>query len=74
MKMIFSLLALILLCSFAPDQDPGLLAKSPIVAALLAGLYEIAVRLIPTVKDYTILGKVLKGLKWLSDFLNLKRL
>lgn len=33
-------------------------------------LYEFLARVIPTVKDYTVLGKLIKILKWLSDKLN----
>jgi len=33
-------------------------------------LYEVAVRVVPTVKDYTIVGKIIKGLKWLHENLN----
>jgi hypothetical protein len=33
-------------------------------------MYEILARVIPTVKDYTILGKVIKAIKWFHDELN----
>lgn len=43
-----------------------------IVIALL-GVYEAMARLIPSVKDWTILGNLIKFLRWLSDYLNRKK-
>ena len=38
----------------------------------ITATYEFIARVIPTPKDYTVLGKIFKGLKFLSDFLNRK--
>lgn len=38
----------------------------------IPALYDFLVRIIPTVKDYTVVGKLLKILKWVSDLLNLR--
>jgi hypothetical protein len=73
MKNLLLLLVIVTLSSFMPVAGFITIENSPILAAILAGVYEIASRLIPTVKDYTILGKVLKGLLWLSQFLNVKK-
>lgn len=73
MKTVFLFLVLILFCSFTVDgsgidySDPGT------IGIILAAVYELAARLVPTIKDYTIVGKVLKGLRWLSKFLNIKK-
>lgn len=40
-----------------------------IVAALI-GIYEVIARIIPTVGDITIIGKIIALLKWISDNLN----
>lgn len=48
-------------------NDPSTLKL--ILLALLA-LYEVIVRLIPTVSNLSIVGWVIKFLKWLSDALN----
>lgn len=39
----------------------------------IPALYEFLSRIIPTVKDYTVLGKLIKILKWLSDKLNYRK-
>lgn len=45
--------------------------KDPkIWAVAAAAVWEVVLRIIPTVKDYTIVGKIIKALKWLSDELN----
>ncbi len=40
------------------------------VIAIIIGVYEVIARIIPTVGDITILGKIVALLKWLSDNLN----
>lgn len=40
-----------------------------IILAIL-GVYEVLVRLFPTVKDWTILGNIIKFLSKISDWLN----
>lgn len=43
------------------------------VVIAVTSLYEFTARVIPTPKDYTVLGKVFKILKTASDFLNRKK-
>lgn len=40
------------------------------VLLLLLGVYEVLVRVFPTVKDWTILGNIIKVLAKISDWLN----
>lgn len=42
-------------------------------ALIVTIVYEVLARVIPTVKDYTIVGKALAFLKRVSDFLNIKK-
>jgi hypothetical protein len=44
-----------------------------VIVALLVGIYEVVVRVLPTVANYSLLGKVIDLLKWLSEFLNRKK-
>lgn len=43
------------------------------IVAFIAGIYEVIVRLIPTVKNYSWVGKIIEILQWLSNFLNLRK-
>jgi len=40
---------------------------------IIAGIYEVLARLIPTIKDISILGKIIEILLWISNFLNVKK-
>lgn len=42
------------------------------VGALL-GVYEVVVRAYPTVKNYSLVGKIINVLQFVSDFLNVKK-
>jgi hypothetical protein len=44
-----------------------------IIVALLVGIYEVVIRVIPTVANYSLIGKIIDILKWLSEFLNRKK-
>lgn len=44
-----------------------------IIVPIIAGLYEVIVRIIPTVKNYSVIGKIIEILLWLSNFLNNKK-
>lgn len=44
-----------------------------LIVALLAAIYEVVVRLIPTVGNYSWIAKVIDILKWISDYLNRKK-
>lgn len=43
------------------------------VILLLVGGYELVIRILPTVKDWTVLGNIFKLLKYVSDFLNAEK-
>lgn len=71
---ILSLFVIVVLCSFVPQVDPLPFKFTwHTIIAILAGLYELIVRLIPTVANYSFIGKIIDMLKWISDFLNRKK-
>ena len=41
-----------------------------LIIAFIVGLWELITRLIPTVTNYSFIGKIIEILKWISDFLN----
>ena len=43
------------------------------VLGLIVGLYELIVRLVPSVGNYSLVNKIIDILKWLSDFFNRKK-
>jgi len=49
------------------------LADLPKIIGFILGLYELLSRVIPTINDWTILGNIIKFLKWISDYLNNKK-
>lgn len=77
-KLVFVLMLLVLsAATFAADGDPekpnflhGIL---PLVVAILAGVYEVIVRVIPSVGNLSWIAKILDILVWISDFLNRKK-
>lgn len=40
------------------------------IVAIIIGVYEVIARIIPTVGDVSVLGKIIMFLKWISDNLN----
>ena len=44
-----------------------------LIVVLIAGIYEVVIRAIPTVGNYSFIGKIIDILKWLSEFLNRKK-
>ena len=44
-----------------------------IVIAIIVGLYEVVVRIIPTVGNKSLLKIIIDLLKWLSDHLNISK-
>lgn len=44
-----------------------------IVVAFVVGIYELIVRIIPTVKEYSFIAKIIDIIKWISDFLSRKK-
>ena len=49
------------------------LANWKLVIAILVGIYELLVRLIPTVGNKSLLKIIIDLLKWLSDNLNITK-
>lgn len=45
----------------------------PIILAILAGCYEVISRIIPTSAGWSIIGKVLEVLTWLSNLFDRKK-
>jgi hypothetical protein len=52
---------------------PFILAHWQLLIALIVGLYELVVRLMPTVGNYSLLKIIIDLLKWLSDHLNVSK-
>jgi hypothetical protein len=73
MKTVFFLMALILLSGFAPQDSDGFQLTLPIVLAMLAAIYEALSRIIPTSRMWSIVGKLLELLTWLSSKLDRKK-
>jgi hypothetical protein len=44
-----------------------------IVVSIVAGVYEVIVRVVPTVNNYSFIGKIINALKVLSDYLNITK-
>lgn len=73
MKNILFLLAIVLLSSFAPAESEPVTLTAPIILAILTGIWEVVGRIIPSVGQITVIGKVLDILSWISNFLNRKK-
>lgn len=73
MKVALFLILCLLLCSFVPADEPGLVITWPLIVGILAGIYEVVSRIIPTSKIWSIIGKVLEFLTWLSNLLDRKK-
>ena len=57
-----------------PPADPvGIKVTWHLIVALLAGIYEVVVRLIPTIGNYSWIAKAIEILLWISNFLNRKK-
>lgn len=73
MKFILFLMAL-LLCSFtAGSASAPINWTLPLILAILAGCYEVISRLIPTSATWSIIGKILEVVTWLSNLLDRKK-
>jgi len=73
MKYFILLIPLLLFCTAATaDSDPVQITLT-LVLAILAGCYEVISRLIPTSAGWSIIGKVLEVLTWLSKLFDRKR-
>jgi len=50
-----------------------IIASAPLYIGIVLGIYEVIARAIPTVKDWTLVGNIVKVLQSISDFLNAKK-
>lgn len=67
------MLTMISVAIFAQGGDAGTFKITwQMVVAIVAGCYEVIARVIPTVGNWSLTGKIIEALKWLSDFLNRK--
>jgi hypothetical protein len=73
MKIFLFLIVSLILCSFAPADIAGVSLTLPLILAILAGCYEVISRLIPTSAGWSIIGKVLEVLTWLSNLFDRKK-
>lgn len=73
MKTIFLLVTLLVLASFTPVDPEGFKLTLPVILAILAGCYEVISRLVPTSKTWSIIGKILEVITWLSNLFDRKR-
>lgn len=73
--MIVLIISMIVFPVYSQTGEPSQSFKLdlPTIAAILAGFYEVLSRIIPTSKNWTIIGKVLEFLLWLSNLLNRKQ-
>lgn len=75
-KFIFLIIALLaipfVLAAQVVEPEPFKFTWHMIVA-LVAGLYEVVVRIIPTVANYSWIAKIIDILLWISNFLNRKK-
>jgi len=67
------LVGFFVLCSFQTQEQPHTKLTFAVIIALLAGLWEVVVRVIPTVSNYSWIAKIIDILVWISDFLNRKK-
>lgn len=80
---LFIILTLIFMLFFAgcaisvTVNDPVIPANQPSLIKLIAvgilGVYEIIVRLVPSIGDYSVVSWIIKALKKVSDTLNVTR-
>jgi len=75
-RYIIALFVCFVLMSFRQGDpgDPGAIHVTwHLIVALLAGVYEVIVRIIPSVGNYSWIAKIIQILTWISDFLNRKK-
>lgn len=70
MKNLLLLLAFVLLCSLAPAESEPLKITWYLIIAFIVGVYEVIARLIPSVGQNGVIGKIIEILNWISNFLN----
>jgi hypothetical protein len=50
-----------------------IIANAPLYLGIILGIWEVVSRAIPTSKDWTVVGNIVKVLQSISDFLNVKK-
>jgi hypothetical protein len=65
--------ALLVLCSATPATTEPIHLTAGLIIALIAGIWEVVGRLIPSIGQITIIGKIIEVLNWVSEFLNKKK-
>jgi len=73
MKTLLFLLAMLLLSSFTRIVVDPVNIGLPLILALITGIWEVVGRLIPSVGQITIIGKIIELLNGLSNLLNRKK-
>lgn len=73
MKYLLLLLSFLLFSSFAPEASEPFKITLPLILSFIVALYEVVIRLIPTVGQWGLIGKIIEILAWLSNFLNRKK-
>jgi hypothetical protein len=73
MKLVFFLLAFLVCSSFSSVDPEGFKITLPFILAILAGTYEVISRLIPTSKTWSIIGKILEVITWVSNLFDRKK-
>lgn len=64
------------IAAFSQDgsTDPAAFKLTPaVIIALLVGFYEVISRIIPTTKMWSLIGKIIDVLQYISQFLNRKK-
>lgn len=73
MKTFLLFCLLLLLCSFDPASIGSIHITLVAVLLFIIGLYDLIIRIIPTVGNYSVIAFLIKILKIISDFLNNKK-
>jgi hypothetical protein len=71
-KILFITLFCLVVCSSATTV-PALKLDFVTLMAIIAGVWEVIGRAIPSVGQITVIGKLIEILSWLSNFLNHKK-
>jgi hypothetical protein len=73
LAIMFFMMSAVIMAADGDTEKPSILhGILPVVVAILAGVYEVIVRVIPSVGNYSWIAKILDILVWISDFLNRK--
>ena len=73
MKNIILLLTLLLLSSFVTADGEVFKLTLPVILAIIVACYEVVSRIVPTSSMWSIIGKILEVLTWLSNLFNRKK-